>query len=492
VIDGRYRVESYIGGGGMASVYRATHVVLGQSVAIKVISPFIRNLPGMAERFLREARAATHLKSPHVARVSDVGTMQDGAPYMVMEYLEGTDLAALLESHADLSVEEAVDYVLQTCEALAEVHGLGIIHRDLKPGNLFLTLGTDGLPCVKLIDFGISSSDAPLGAEDLVALTQPETVMGSPRYMAPEQMQSATRADARSDIYGLGAVLYELLTRSAPHEGATFLDIFAAVTLGPARAPSTLRAGIPAKLDEVILRCLDIEPAERYPNTAELARALAPFGPAGSGARADVIARILGASRSRTHDSGARHEITGGVESRVHRRVSSSAHSLRKRRIQRGAVVLVAFSLAGLTIGARALYARGEAAGIASTVTSSIAAAPPGLASSSPALAPTAGTPAVASESPASPQAPVAAATAGVEAPRAAQTAPAPVAAEAPRAAQASPIPAQAAPAATTAPATPPLGTTTSPPARSLSTSPPDRAPLAPSTDEPSLFEDRK
>ena len=144
LVDGRYRIDAYLGGGGMASVYRATHAVLEQPVAIKVVCPLVRAVPGMAQRFLREARAATQLKSEHVARVTDVGTMADGAPFMVMEYLEGQDLGALIESEAAIPVEDAVDYVLQVCEALGEVHGRGTVHRDLKPANLFLTKGADG------------------------------------------------------------------------------------------------------------------------------------------------------------------------------------------------------------------------------------------------------------------------------------------------------------------------------------------------------------
>lgn len=378
MVDGRYRIEAYLGGGGMASVYRATHVVLEQAVAIKVVSPQIRELPGMAQRFLREARAATHLKSEHVARVSDVGTMPDGAPYMVMEYLDGRDLDAVLEAGETVPVEDAVDYVLQACEALAEVHGLGIVHRDLKPANLFLTRGADGLPCVKLIDFGISRTDSPLASKDLASLTHPDTVMGSPRYMSPEQMESAAKADSRSDIYGIGAVLYEMLTRKAPHEGETFLDIYAAATLGPPAAPSTLRSDIPAELDEVILRCLRIDPNERYADTAELAIALAPFGPEGSVARADAIARILESARSRTQNGGAPEEVVGTTEdSRVRRRVSSSAHALRKRRIRRGRIALAVLAFIGLAAGGRALYTRGEAKGIASATTAPTLVVPP-------------------------------------------------------------------------------------------------------------------
>ena len=372
VVDGRYRIEAYLGGGGMASVYRATHVVLEQPVAIKVVSPQIRELPGMVQRFLREARAATQLKSEHVARVSDVGTMLDGAPYMVMEYLDGRELAALVDSDEVLCVEDAVDYVLQACEALAEVHGLGIVHRDLKPANLFLTRGADGRSCVKLIDFGISRMDSPLASKHLMALTQPDTVMGSPRYMSPEQMESSQKADSRSDIYGVGAVLYELLTRRGPHEGDTLLDIYAAATLGPPATPSSLRGDVPRHLDEAILRCLAIDPADRYTDVAELACALAPFGPEGSLVRAESITRVLEATRGRTRDGAASspgddRSPTGRGEHSSHvRRVASSAHSLHKRRMRRASVGVALIALAGLVAGGRVFYMQQRVASDAS------------------------------------------------------------------------------------------------------------------------------
>ena len=366
MVDGRYRIDCYLGGGGMASVYRATHVVLEQSVAIKVVSPSIRELPGMAQRFLREARAATQLKSEHVARVSDVGTMADGAPYMVMEYLDGRDLDAMVEGGEEIGVEDAVDYVLQACEALAEVHGLGIVHRDLKPANLFLTRGADGMPCVKLIDFGISRTDSPLASKDLAKLTQPDTVMGSPRYMSPEQMESAGKADSRSDIYGTGAVLYELLTHKCPHEGETFMDIYAAATLGPPAAPSSLRSGIPHGLDDVILRCLRIDPNERFADTAELALALAPFGPDGSMTRAEAIARILEAARSRTQSSsGSNEAVTSKDEGSFVRKRGSSAHAVRQRRLRYFGVVAAVIAFAGLAVAGRVLYTQGQANGVA-------------------------------------------------------------------------------------------------------------------------------
>ena len=379
MVDGRYRVDAFLGGGGMASVYRATHLALQQTVAIKVISPLIRSVPGMAQRFMREARAATQLKSEHVARVTDVGAMPDGAPFMVMEFLEGTDLDALVESPIATSVEDCVDYVLQACEALAEVHGLGIVHRDLKPANLFLTKGADGLPSVKLIDFGISRFDSPLDTKEVIALTQPDAVMGSPRYMSPEQMEASSKVDSRSDIYGIGAVLYELLTKRVPHDGDTFMDIYASATLAAPDPPSKHRSSVPDDLDDVVLRCLAIDPADRYSDAAELAHALAPFGPEGSPGRADGISRILGAARSRGKSEsppadGTKRRPDSGSSSAVRRR-GKSAHTLRRRRVLRVTIVGALVALAGVAFAGRSLYLRGEANGIASATATPVVAA---------------------------------------------------------------------------------------------------------------------
>lgn len=505
LIDGRYRVESFLGGGGMAAVYRATHVVLEQSVAIKVISPVIRELPGMAQRFLREARAATHLKSEHVARVSDVGTMADGAPYMVMEYLDGCDLDAILEQGDEIPVEEAVDFVLQACEALAEVHGLGIVHRDLKPANLFLTKGADGLPCVKLIDFGISRTDSPLAAKDLASLTQPETVMGSPRYMSPEQMECASKADSRSDIYGIGAVLYELLTRKAPHEGETFLDIYAAATLAPPDVPSSLRADVPRELDQVILKCLEVDPAKRYADTAELALALAPFGPEGSLGRAEAIGRILDAARSRTQLGVAGEDAVSADEgSRVRKRVSSSAHALRKKRRARGAMIAAVVAVGALAFGARALYTQRYAAA-PDAAEPTTAGAPAAVAAPVPAAADTSVTETTAASAPkpgyivigdAVDEAEKAAAVKAAEEQAAAANndkdkddKARPLGARSPFPGT-KPVVVPAAPAVKPASAPPAAAAATAPPPRTApSWSPP---PAAPTADERKLFEDRK
>ena len=291
VIDGRYLIEERLGEGGMASIYRATHLQLDQPVAIKVASESLLSMPGIVERFLQEARAATRLKTPHVARVHDVGKLTSGAPYMVMELLEGRDLDAVLREDFPLPVTQAVDYVLQACEALAEVHGRGMGHRDVKPGNLFVVRGADGRPWVKLIDFGIARAVSPVADDS--RLTQPHLVMGSPRYMAPEQIEAAFSVDERADIYSLGVVLYELLTGQTPFEGETLLDFLYAATKAERVPPSRLNADVPRGLDTVVLECIEAQAANRFANVAELASALVPFGDARAHGRAENVQLVL-------------------------------------------------------------------------------------------------------------------------------------------------------------------------------------------------------
>ncbi|HTB76104.1 MAG TPA: serine/threonine-protein kinase [Polyangiaceae bacterium] len=207
ILARKYRVERVLGAGGMGVVVAACHLQLHQKVAIKFLLPEALSNAEAVERFAREARAAVKITSEHVARVIDVGTLDTGAPYMVMEFLEGHDLAQWVRLRGSLLLEQAVDFVLQACEALAEAHALGIVHRDLKPANLFIVRGADALHAVKVLDFGISKA---AGLE--VALTRTAAVMGSPLYMSPEQMAASRNVDARTNIWAMGIVLYELLT----------------------------------------------------------------------------------------------------------------------------------------------------------------------------------------------------------------------------------------------------------------------------------------
>ncbi len=276
MLAGKYRVEKVLGVGGMGVVVAAEHVQLGQRVALKFVLPGALQSEAAVERFLREARAAVRLKSEHVAKVQDVGTLDNGAPYMVMEFLEGSDLSQVIQDLGQLPIEDACDYVVQACEAVAEAHSLGIVHRDLKPQNLFLTKAVGGAPLVKVLDFGVSKIDA---GPDSRQLTQTSTVMGSPLYMAPEQMRSARNADARSDIWALGVVLYELLTGRVPFDAESMPELCLKVVSDPVPSLCEIRPEIPEALERVVLTCLAKKPDDRYADPAELSAALAAFAP---------------------------------------------------------------------------------------------------------------------------------------------------------------------------------------------------------------------
>jgi serine/threonine-protein kinase len=294
VLAGKYRVERLLGAGGMGWVVQATHLQLDQRVALKFMHASSANeSPEAVARFLREARAAARIQSEHVARVSDVGTLETGAPYLVMEFLEGRDLDSLLQSRRGLPVDEAMDYALQACEGLAEAHAAGIVHRDLKPANLFLARRSDGSVRVKLLDFGISKLAPAAGSTSDGAKTGTQSLMGSPLYMAPEQMRSTKSVDRRADIWSMGVILYEMLSGQSPFNGDTLPEICARIL---ADAPPSLRSvapAIPAGLEAVVMRCLEKEAGRRFPDVATLARALAAFGPPELRSSAERIGRLL-------------------------------------------------------------------------------------------------------------------------------------------------------------------------------------------------------
>jgi serine/threonine-protein kinase len=287
VVAGKYRVERLLGRGGMGIVVAARHLQLDQLVALKLVDPASARDEVTLERLLREARAAARLRSDHVARVLDVGTSATGAPFIVMEYLQGSDLGELLEANGKLPVAVACDYVAQACDAVAEAHALGIVHRDLKPENLFLATGVGGRGVVKVLDFGISKT---LTAQQ-GALTQTRAVIGSPLYMAPEQLRSSRRADPRSDVWALGVVLYELLTEHWPFEAESLPDLCVKVANELPRPIEELRRDLPPDLVAVIGRCLARDPADRFAHAGELAAALEPFVSARSRAAVDGARR---------------------------------------------------------------------------------------------------------------------------------------------------------------------------------------------------------
>ncbi|AKT36656.1 serine/threonine-protein kinase [Chondromyces crocatus] len=299
VLAGKYRVERILGQGGMGVVVSAVHQQLQQRVAIKFLLPGATH--DATERFIREARAAVRLKSEHVARVSDVGELEGGTPYMVMEYLDGTDLSQLVRHRGALPIEEAVTYVLHGCEAIAEAHSIGIVHRDIKPANLFLTTGADGSQTVKVLDFGISKAgqggDAVGGTEPGLSLTQTEMMLGSPLYMAPEQMRSAKSVDHRADIWSMGALLYQLVTGTVPFNTTSLAELILMINTQDPTPPRTYRPDLPEGLEAAILSCLRRNPQERFGNMGELAQAIAPYAPEEETTRSlPRILRTLGMS----------------------------------------------------------------------------------------------------------------------------------------------------------------------------------------------------
>ena len=279
IIDGKYRIERHVGDGGMGQVVAARHLVLNELFAIKFMHQRDLANPQAAARFVREAQAVVKLRnSEHVARVHDVGKLDTGDLYIVMELLVGLDLGEVLKRRGVLPIQEACAYVLQACSALVEAHELGIIHRDLKPANLFLTHRKDGSACIKVLDFGISKILSTAGQEAEVEMTGTREMMGSPLYMSPEQAKSARDVDARTDIWALGAILYKLLTGKAPISGETVAEVsFALLESTSVRPPSNIRRDIPPNLEACILRCLEKSVHRRYGRVTDLMAALTPF-----------------------------------------------------------------------------------------------------------------------------------------------------------------------------------------------------------------------
>jgi serine/threonine-protein kinase len=292
ILLGKYRIEEIIGVGGMGRVVKASHLYLQQPVAIKILLPTLAESQSTVARFLREAQATVKLRSEHIARVMDVGTLPEGVPFMVMEFLEGHDLNQILRHHGPQLPQAVVDLMLQACEGIAEAHALGIVHRDIKPSNFFVTHRPDGSNLLKILDFGISKTPA-----EITELTGTQTVVGTPTYMAPEQMKTARETDPRSDIWSMGVVMYQMLAGRPPFEAETYAALVLMVGHEP---PAPLHVQLPPGLQDIVLRCLEKDPQNRIQTVGELAKMLAPYAsdPLVAQQSADRAMRILAARAS--------------------------------------------------------------------------------------------------------------------------------------------------------------------------------------------------
>jgi serine/threonine-protein kinase len=305
VLMDKYRVVSTLGVGGMGAVLACEHLTLGNMVAIKFLLPAMVSNEPVVHRFMLEAKAATKIKSDHVAKVLDVGRMtgegcpDEGIPFMVMEYLEGKDLQEWCKSGRRFTVEEAIDYMAQAGEALAQAHRQGIIHRDVKPANLFLA-EYEKRNMVKVLDFGISK----LMDEDPreMQLTKTSTVLGSGLYMSPEQMRSAKKVDHRTDIYSLGVCMYELLTGTQPFTAETFSELCVKVNMDPPTPIREHRPDLSLELTEVLAKAYARDPNERYQTVQEFIAALEPFAGEATSLASIETAQSVTSSRLRRSD----------------------------------------------------------------------------------------------------------------------------------------------------------------------------------------------
>jgi len=395
-IAGKFRIERIIGEGGVGYVVEATHIKLDEPVAIKFLRQASLSNPDIVRRFAREARAAVKMKGEHAARVIDVGELPDGTPFIVMEFLKGSDLASTLSQRGRFEdAGEAVEYIIQACEALAEAHSLGIVHRDIKPENLFLVRRAGSMWQLKLLDFGISKA-ALTGEISNVDLdsNHTTTIMGSPFYMSPEQIRSTRDVDGRADIWSVGAVLFELLTGQTPWEQDNLTGLVASILEDPPRSLSKLRPDLPPGLEDVIRKCLDKDRAKRYQNAAELAVALFPFAPKRVRAHVErasefvglMEGRLLESTRPPPHSSQT-SLVTGATTSPAlslpgppgvpKDSMTSMAEELRGPQRRSATLLLVGLAAGAVIAGAAFFVARGTSAPPPATGAPAATVAPP-------------------------------------------------------------------------------------------------------------------
>jgi len=293
VLAGKYRVERIPGRNGLGVLVQVRHLELGQEVTLKFLVPDACMYPEFVQRFIREARAAVKIQGEHVARVTDVGRLESGAPYMVREFLRGPDFADVLKVRGALPIAEACDYIIQAAEAVAEGHVHGIAHRNLRPTTLVVTRRSDGAPLVKVFDFAAAEAlHVESFAKRSVGLVGTSALLASLPYLSPEQVRDPHSVDFRADVYGLGAILYELLSGVPPFEAESAPALLAMVAADIPVRLRTLRFGLPVALEEAVMRCLEKSRELRFANMSELTAALRPFASSDSLASIERIARL--------------------------------------------------------------------------------------------------------------------------------------------------------------------------------------------------------
>ncbi|MET0413046.1 MAG: serine/threonine-protein kinase [Polyangiaceae bacterium] len=370
ILAGRYRVERLLGEGAMGVVVAARHLELDELVAIKFIRPDMQRDAEVTARFAREAKASVRIKSEHVVKLLDVGVTMPIGPYIVMEYLEGRNLSEELVHGGPMAVPRAVECVMQACEALAAAHALGITHRDIKPENLFSTRHGE-IEVIKLLDFGISKAvlSGRVFGDELVE-ERDESVLGTPLYMSPEQIQNTAAVDHRTDVWSLGVVLYELVTGVAAFAAEDVPKVCARVLNEQPEPLDTHVRSVPLALQRIVDRCLQKDPGQRFQDIGELARALMPFAPSRARLYAEFSTSVL---RRSGVDWVSRDVSLRGERSDVATSLESDAAAVdaidepalivsNTRRRRRTLVVGALLTLAALAASATMISRAGDAA----------------------------------------------------------------------------------------------------------------------------------